>query len=182
MSGELWPHLMSCEQGCFAWSFQIWLQILFVCLGAFQFTHNRASPAVAWLEWNDSTVLIYLFIFIADRARQEHECWHSQLPQSRIPLEVQVWCQRTNFQNLIAIPSRLLHRSIKRSKYRFIRHQDGKIVCKHFSDGVMENVLVIEKTCCWCVTSSHTTDKSPHALPHFTESEFWTSSAMYHTH
>lgn len=51
------------------------------------------------------------------------------------------------------LPSRLLHRSIKRSKYSFLRHHDGQIVCKHFSDAVMENVPVIVKTFCWCVTS-----------------------------
>ncbi len=132
VSGELSPEdlhkwaLMSFEQGCFAWSFQFWLPILFVCLGTFKSTHNWSSPAVAWLEWNDSTALV----FLKQTSKTEARVLALTASPVQDPIRGLAWCQRT-IRNLIAQadhPSRLFqNRSIKRSKYRFLRHHDGQL-------------------------------------------------------
>lgn len=81
-----------------------------VLLGVFSFGYKSCLCALAylsrcltcggvtWMEWLNSP-----HFFKAYGARHEHECWRSQPPQSRIPLEIQAWCQRANFKNLIAI-------------------------------------------------------------------------------
>lgn len=44
---------MSCEQECFAWSFQFWLAILFVCLGALSL--HIMEPHLQWRDLNGMT-------------------------------------------------------------------------------------------------------------------------------